>query len=213
MHPSSRGSLTKQTRDSVTRDNPLRSAPRQVRIVGGQWKRSLLPVPDVDGLRPTPDRVRETVFNWLQHLAAVDATTRGLDLFAGTGALGFELASRGAGSVLLVESNPVALQNLHAVRQRLDAMQTEIIAGDGLAVATRMAPSSFDVVFLDPPFDAGLQRPALAAARRLVTPAGWIYLESPEPLAATEAAAAGLEVVRASRAGRVAFHLLRVTSA
>ena len=76
-----------------------------------------------------------------------------------------------------------------------------------------MAASSFDVVFLDPPFDTDLQRPAMAAARRLVAPAGWIYLETPEPLPATEAAAAGLEVVRASRAGRVAFHLLRVLSA
>ena len=94
MHPSSRSIVTKQLRDPVTRDNRPSSLPRQVRIVGGLWRRSLLPVPNVEGLRPTPDRVRETLFNWLQHLAPVDATTRGIDLFAGTGALGFELSLR-----------------------------------------------------------------------------------------------------------------------
>ncbi len=90
----------------MTAGNRLRGAPRQVRIIGGQWKRTPLPVPDVVGLRPTPDRVRETLFNWLQHLLPDSSSLRGLDLFAGTGALGFELASRGARYVLLVESNP-----------------------------------------------------------------------------------------------------------
>jgi 16S rRNA (guanine966-N2)-methyltransferase len=213
MHPSSRASVTKQPRDPVTRDNRLHTAPRQVRIVGGLWKRSLLPVPDVEGLRPTPDRVRETLFNWLQHLAPVDATTRGIDLFAGTGALGFELASRGAGSVLLVESHPRALEGLRATRKRLAAGQTEIIAGEALAVAAGLPAASFDVVFLDPPFGAPLRRPALDAARRLVAPRGWIYLETPDPFGTDEAAAAGLEIVRSGRAGRVAFHLLRLPSA
>jgi 16S rRNA (guanine966-N2)-methyltransferase len=213
MHPSSRSILTKQLRDPVTRDNRPSSLPRQVRIVGGLWKRSLLPVPDVEGLRPTPDRVRETLFNWLQHLAPIDATMRGIDLFAGTGALGFELASRGAGSVLLVESHPRALEGLRATRRRLAADQTEIIAGDALAVTAGLPASSFDIVFLDPPFGTHLRRPALDAARRLVAPHGWIYLEAPDPLATGEAAGAGLEIVRSGRAGRVAFHLLRLPSA
>ena len=213
MHPSSRSIVTKQLRDPVTRDNRPSSLPRQVRIVGGLWRRSLLPVPDVEGLRPTPDRVRETLFNWLQHLAPVDATTRGIDLFAGTGALGFELASRGAGSVLLVESHPRALEGLRATRTRLAADQTEIIAGEALAVAAGLPAASFDVVFLDPPFGAPLRRPALDAARRLVAPHGCIYLESPDPLDNDEAAGASLELVRSGRAGRVAFHLLRLPSA
>ncbi len=213
VHPSSQASVTKQVRDPVTRNNPLRDAARQVRIVGGRWKRSVLRVPDVDGLRPTPDRVRETLFNWLQHLAPIEPSTRGIDLFAGTGALGFELASRGAGSVLLVESHPLALQGLRATRARLAAEQTEIIAGDALTVAAGLPTSAFDVVFLDPPFSAPLQSPALDAARRLVAPHGWIYLEAPRPLGPDEAAAAGLEIVRSGRAGRVAFHLLRLPSA
>ena len=197
----------------MTRNKRPRDVPRQVRIVGGLWKRSVLPVPDVEGLRPTPDRVRETLFNWLQHLAPSDATTRGIDLFAGTGALGFELASRGAGSVLLVESHPRALEALRATRERLAAGQTEIIAGDALAVAARLPAASFDIVFLDPPFGASLRRPALVAARRLAATHGWIYLEAPDPLDTDEAAAAGLEIARSGRAGRVAVHLLRSPSA
>lgn len=213
IHPSSKASVTKQPRASVTRENALRAAPRQVRIVGGRWKRSVLRVPLIDGLRPTPDRVRETLFNWLRHLAVIDGSTRGIDLFAGTGALGFELASRGAGRVVLVESHPAALDGLRATRTRLLASQVEILAGDALAVAAALPAASFDIVFLDPPFAASLQRPALDASRRLVAPAGWIYLEAPEPLAAGEAAHAGLEVVRSARAGRVGFHLLRPASA
>jgi 16S rRNA (guanine(966)-N(2))-methyltransferase RsmD len=184
-----------------------------VRIVGGAWKRTPLTVPDVPGLRPTPDRVRETLFNWLLHLVVDPGRLRGLDLFAGTGALGFELASRGARSVVLVESHPRALELLHATRARLDARQVEIMPGDALTVAARLPASAFDIVFLDPPFDAALQAPALAAAHRLVAPGGLIYLEAPAPLADEQARQAGLEIVRQARAGRVAFHLLRLPSA
>lgn len=197
----------------MTAQQRLRGAPRQVRIIGGLWKRSPLPVPDVAGLRPTPDRVRETLFNWLQHLRPDFSTLRGLDLFAGTGALGFELASRGARSVLLVESNPQALHSLRATRERLAAAAVEVRAGDGLAVAAALAPGSFDVIFLDPPFDAGLQGPALAVARRLLAAGGLLYLEAPAALAPEQAQQAGLEVVRSGRAGHVSFHLLRPPTA
>jgi 16S rRNA (guanine966-N2)-methyltransferase len=191
----------------------LREAPRQVRIIGGQWKRTPLRVPDVAGLRPTPDRVRETLFNWLRHLRPNSSALRGLDLFAGTGALGFELASRGAQSVLLVESNPRALESLRATRERLSASAVDVRPGDGLSVAAQLAPGSFDVVFLDPPFDADLQSLALIAARRLLAVGGLVYLEAPAALTPGEAQRAGLEIVRSGRAGQVAFHLLRQPSA
>ena len=141
----------------MTERDRLRRPPRQVRIIGGRWKRTPLPVPDVAGLRPTPDRVRETLFNWLQHLRPDLSALCGLDLFAGTGALGFELASRGARSVLLVESDPQALESLRATRERLAATGVEVRPGDGLSLATALAPGSFDVIFLDPPFGSGLQ--------------------------------------------------------
>jgi 16S rRNA (guanine(966)-N(2))-methyltransferase RsmD len=188
-------------------------APQKVRIIGGQWKRTPLPVPEVEGLRPSPDRVRETLFNWLQHLLPDFSPLRGLDLFAGTGALGFELASRGARSVLLLESNARALEALRATRTRLAADAVEMRAGDALAVAATLPTAAFDVIFVDPPFDAGLQEVALRAARRLLADGGLIYLEAPAPLTPDEAAQAGLEVVRAGRAGQVSFHLLRPATA
>jgi 16S rRNA (guanine(966)-N(2))-methyltransferase RsmD len=180
-----------------------------VRIIGGQWKRTPLPVAEVAGLRPTPDRVRETLFNWLSHLCPDIAAVSGLDLYAGTGALGFELASRGARSVTMVESSSKALAALQALRVRLDARQVDVIPGDALTVAARLPAAAFDIVFLDPPFDSPFQAPALAAARRLVTPEGLIYLEAPTALTETRLRELGLELVRAGRAGRVAFHLLR----
>lgn len=183
--------------------------PRQVRIIGGRWKRTPLPVADLPGLRPTPDRVRETLFNWLEHLYPEFATLSGVDLFAGTGALGYELASRGARSVTLVESNAKALDALRAVRTRIEARQVEIVAGDALSVAARLPAAAYDVVFLDPPFDSPLQAPALAAACRLLKPEGIIYLEAPAPLDEGLLKGAGLALVRAGRAGSVAFHLLR----
>jgi 16S rRNA (guanine(966)-N(2))-methyltransferase RsmD len=197
----------------VARSPRLRRAPQRVRIVGGTWKRTVLPVPDLPGLRPTPDRVRETLFNWIAHLIPDTSAIKGLDLFAGTGALGFELASRGARSVVLVESHREALDLLQATRARLAASQVDVVAGDAFAVAARLPESSFDIVFLDPPFEATVHGEALAAARRLVRPEGLIYLESPVALADEQLRAAGLELVRRGRAGRVAFHLLRLPTA
>ncbi|MBY4896539.1 16S rRNA (guanine(966)-N(2))-methyltransferase RsmD [Cupriavidus sp. AU9028] len=184
-----------------------RHAPAQVRIIGGRWKRTPLPVLDAEGLRPTPDRVRETLFNWLgQDMTGMAC----LDLFAGSGALGFEAASRGALEVTLVEANPRAVRQLRDNQQRLDARQIRILQGDAFAVAAQMPAASFDVIFLDPPFGQDWLGPALEHARRLVRPDGAIYVESESPLTGADAPVpSALEIVRHARAGAVHFHLLR----
>jgi 16S rRNA (guanine(966)-N(2))-methyltransferase RsmD len=180
-----------------------------VRIIGGRWKRTPLPVVDAPGLRPSPDRVRETAFNWLSHLVGDFAPLRGLDLFAGTGALGLELASRGAARVTLVERNPVLVAALRKTADRLAATTVSVVAGDALEYARAAADGSFDIVFLDPPFAAGLLPAALREASRLVDGAGYVYVESGAPLDEAAAAECGLQAVRTGRAGQVRFHLLQ----
>ncbi len=186
--------------------------PRQVRIIAGDWKRTPLPVADVDGLRPTPDRVRETVFNWLEHLQHRRWDNRRcLDLFAGTGALGFEAASRGAAEVVMVESHPAALRHLNATRDKLGATQVTIRRGDALAwlTATTALSGSFDLVFLDPPYGRNLLPQLLPACRRLLAPSGLIYAESDQPFAEGEAEwLQGWTIVRADKAGQVHYALL-----
>ena len=180
--------------------------PREVRIIGGQWKRTKLPVADAPGLRPTPDRVRETLFNWLgQDLAG----WRCLDAFAGSGALGFEAASRGAAEVVLVERDRKLAAGLNAVKGRLHAGQLRVENADALAWMARCAPASFELVFIDAPFDSPLADPALAAAARLVVPAGFLYVERGEALAEPALALLGLRLHRHGRAGAVHFHLLQ----
>lgn len=177
-----------------------------VRIVGGRWKRTRLPVSDQPGLRPTPDRVRETLFNWLgQDLAGWDC----VDVFAGTGALGFEAASRGARSVLLVEQERALVARLEATKLRLQATMVQIRRADGVATLAAMAPASMDLVLLDPPFDAALFEPALGAAVRVVRPGGFIYLEAPLPWSEDMVAPWNLALVRHLKAGAVHAHLLR----
>jgi len=184
-------------------------APAHVRIIGGRWKRTPLAVVDAPGLRPSPDRVRETVFNWLAHLLPDLSSVSGLDLFAGTGALGFELASRGAGHVTLVERNPALETQLQLAKRKLGADAVTIVGGDALAFARSAREQSFDVVFLDPPFDSELLAPALEAAARLVSTDGLVYAESGAPLDEEGVAACGLRIIRAGRAGHVHFHLLQ----
>lgn len=204
----------RETRRAATRAAGARSlstrsaAPGRVRIIGGAWKRTPIAVADGAEVRPTPDRVRETLFNWLAHLRPDTASLRALDLFAGTGALGFELASRGARYVLLVERDARLLARLRALKERLGAAQVEIRAGDALAVAGTLEAGSFDVVFLDPPFGAGLLAPALAAVRPLLARGGLIYAEADAPLTDEALRPLGLRIVRGRRAGRVCFHLL-----
>lgn len=180
-----------------------------MRIIGGDWKRTPLPVANVDGLRPTPDRVRETVFNWLEHLQSRRwDKLRCLDLLAGTGALGFEAASRGAAEVVMVESHPVALRHLSATCDKLGATQVKIRRGDALAQLA-VLPGPFDLVFLDPPYDLGLLPRLLPACVRLLAPAGLVYAESDQPFIVSEAEwLAGWDVVRADKAGQVHYALL-----
>ena len=183
---------------------PLRR--HEVRLIGGHWKRSRLPVADAPGLRPTPDRVRETLFNWLgQDLAG----WRCLDAFAGSGALGFEAASRGADQVVLLERDRRLAACLNESKLRLNAGQLRIEATDALTWMARCPPDSFELVFIDPPFDAPLVEPALALARRLVVPQGFVYVEAGQPLRAEVLAAQQLRLHRQSRAGAVHFHLLQ----
>ena len=180
--------------------------PREVRVIGGTWKKSKLPVADRPGLRPTPDRVRVTLFNWLgQTLAG----WRCVDAFAGSGALGFEAASRGAAEVVLLERDAVLVASLTATRQRLGADTVRIERADALQWLARAPAASFDVVFLDPPFDSPLLAPALAAAARTVVAGGFVYAEGPEPADPAAIAAVGLEPWRAGRAGAVHFALMR----
>ena len=177
--------------------------PREVRLIGGQWKRSKLPVADRPGLRPTPDRVRETLFNWLGH----DLNGwRVLDAFAGSGALGFEAASRGAAEVLLLERDPALVASLWASRQRLGAQMLLVERADAMAWMTAAVAERFDLVLLDPPFDAGLGAAALALAARLVAVGGFIYLESAVPIDRCPEACL---LHRASRAGAVHAQLFR----
>lgn len=159
---------------------PATEHPGEVRLIGGQWKRSKLPVADRPGLRPTPDRVRETLFNWLGQ----DLTGwRVLDAFAGSGALGFEAASRGAAEALLLEQDAALATSLQAVKQRLGAATVTVLRTDALAWMARCAPARFELVLLDPPFQ-GAQLPlALAHAAALVVPGGFLFVESGEPLA------------------------------
>jgi 16S rRNA (guanine(966)-N(2))-methyltransferase RsmD len=180
-----------------------------VRIIGGRWKRTPLPVADAPGLRPTPDRVRETLFNWLAHQVPDLSPVRGLDLFAGTGALGFELASRGAAQVTLVERSPALAAELERTRAKLGADHVRIVRGDALSVARSLGDASFDVIFLDPPFDDGVLPAALDACVRLLRADGVIYVEHRGDLLPDTVAALGLTALRASRAGQVRFALLQ----
>ncbi|MDT6962426.1 16S rRNA (guanine(966)-N(2))-methyltransferase RsmD [Cupriavidus sp. SZY C1] len=205
MNSQSRPSPAPRGRTSLSRQP--RQTPAQVRIIGGRWKRSLLPVLEAEGLRPTPDRVRETLFNWLgQDLTGLAC----LDLFAGSGALGFEAASRGAATVTLVEANPRVAKQLRDNQYKLDAPQLRVVQADAFAAAAQMPADSFDVVFLDPPFAEDWIGPALEHAARLTRPGGVVYVESDKALVGADAPVpASLEVVRQARAGAVHFHLLQ----
>ncbi len=179
----------------------------EVRIIGGQWKRTRLPVAQRPGLRPTPDRVRETLFNWLgQDLSGWHC----LDAFAGTGALGLEAASRGAASVLLVEQDAGLVAQLHQHQQRLQANTVRVQRGDALAALRQVAGQGLDLVFLDPPFDqTALFVPAVQAAAAALAPQGFIYLEAPSAWTQEQLAPLGLALHRHLRAGVVHAHLLQ----
>lgn len=170
-----------------------------VRIIGGEYRSRILHFPDVTGLRPTPDRVRETLFNWLgQRLHGLAC----LDAFAGSGALGFEAASRGAARVVMLERDSKARDALRQNAGLLRASQVEIVQMDAVAYLAA-AGELFDVIFLDPPFDKDLLAPAMQCAATRLRPGGKIYAESPAPLRPDK-----FTVLRQGRAGLSHFCLL-----
>lgn len=172
-----------------------------VRIGGGQWRSRLLRFPDVPGLRPTPDRVRQTLFNWLgQDLEGLIC----LDLFSGTGALGFEALSRAADKVVLVEQSLPAYKSLLENKKMLDAAKAEIVHSDALQflAANRQR---FDVVFLDPPFNQGWLPRLLPLMQAHLAPKGLLYVEAEQPMQGD----AGWQVWKHGRAGNVYYHLLK----
>jgi len=180
-----------------------------IRIVGGDYRRTPIPVVDAAHLRPTPDRVRETLFNWLGHQWGGRFDDKSvLDLFAGSGALGFEAASRGVAFVQMVEHHPGAVAALRALRNKLGAQQrVRVHAGDAHAVLQRL-DARFDLILLDPPFaQDGLVRLWDKLPARL-TPAGLVYAEAPNALQAPD----GFTLLRQARAGQVHFHLLACTA-
>lgn len=179
--------------------------PGEVRIIGGLYKRTKLPVANKPGLRPTPDRVRETLFNWLgQDLSG----WRCADVFAGTGVLGFEAASRGAASVLVCEQDAGLALQLQALKTRLKAAAVQVERGDGVSALRRVSSGSLQLVLLDPPFESALFDTALKAAAQAIAPTGLVYLEAPKPWTNEELAPLGLQVHRSGKAGAVHFHLL-----
>ncbi len=182
------------------------SPSHEVRIIGGQWKRSKIKVLDRPGLRPTPNRVRETLFNWLgQDLRS----WRCVDAFSGTGALGFEAASRGAQSVLMLEQDPQLVTLLLETQKRLKAQTVQIQKGDAMMALQRLAPNSLDLILLDPPFEASYFEKALHFAANALVPEGWVYLEAPEHWTDEAIQACGLEPVKYMKAGAVHAHLLQ----
>ena len=208
--PSKRPALSGAARHAAAKKpkNPAPKGPpsHEIRIIGGQWRRTRLKVLDKPGLRPTPDRVRETLFNWLGQ----DLTDwRCVDAFAGTGVLGLEAASRGAASVLMVEHDAVLVRDLQDNATRLKAGMVSVQRGDGVAALLRLPPSSVDLVFIDPPFDSPLFEPALKAAARAVPVGGWIYLEAPVAWPVNALLALGLQCERHLKAGAVHAHLLQ----
>jgi 16S rRNA (guanine966-N2)-methyltransferase len=185
------------------------SGPGRLRIIGGRYRGRRLPIPDQPGLRPTADRVRETLFNWLTPALP---GARCLDLFAGSGALGLEAASRGAGEVLLIERNELVVRQLRANVLTLDATIVQVIRADALAWLNG-APRPFDLVFLDPPFADGLLAPACAllAGHGWLAPGARVYLET-AARAGFPPLPAGWELIREGTAGEVRFGLALVTT-
>ena len=195
----------------------LAKAPHVVRIIGGQWKRTRLAVADKPGLRPTPDRVRETLFNWLASLAGAGGGElpgwHCVDAFAGTGALGLEAASRGAASVLLCEQDAELVAQLQLQKGKLSADAVRVERGNGVTALERTVAGSLHAVFLDPPFEnPALYAPALRAAARALRPEGVVYLESARRWGDDELSALGLAVYRHLKAGAVHAHLLQAAA-
>ena len=174
----------------------------KVRIIGGELRSRMISFPDAEGLRPTPDRVRETLFNWLGQ------TLHGrtcLDLFAGSGALGFEAASRGAEQVVMVEMNRKVLRALQDNVKKLGCVNVSVLGQDGLEFALRDA-HKYDVIFLDPPFHSDHLPRLLGILPQRLNENGVVYVESGTVLAVPPP----WQMIRSGKAGQVHYQLLQV---
>jgi 16S rRNA (guanine966-N2)-methyltransferase len=182
-------------------------APNRLRIIGGRWRGSRIEFPPLAAIRPSPDRVRETLFNWLQQ-PIVGA--RCLDLFAGSGALGLEALSRGAAHVTFVDREPQIGRHLAQTLERLGSREAAVAVEDAQRFLQR-SPQPFDVVFLDPPFDSALlDEIASRLQQGWLTPGAYIYVECPADRSLATLPARWL-VQRTKRAGQVGYHLLRAS--
>lgn len=182
---------------------------KYIRIVGGQFRRTPIEVIEADGLRPTPDRVRETLFNWLNFFWQGEFKgKRVLDLFAGSGALGFEAASRGVAYVQMVEQHPKAVAALRALRDKLGAQAVRIHAGDAKHVAERLEAARFDLIFLDPPFGKNWLEELWPILPNLLEPNGLVYIEAEKPIFVPEQ----YDLLRQDRAGAVHYHLIQIAA-
>lgn len=195
-------------RSSKQRSNrPLDNRQSRLRIIGGQWRSRLLPIADLPELRPTPNRIRETLFNWL---APTLAGARCLDLFAGTGALGLEALSRGAGQAIFIEQDPQACQGIDAALASLQAQSRALtITGDGCHAHQHIEAGSINLVFIDPPFDKDWHEQALQGVQACLARHAVIYLEYPiERAEAIQSwLASDYMITRQAKAGRVGYCL------
>ena len=196
--------LMPRTVGKKTAQKSSSQGPNRLRIIGGRWRGSRIVFPPLAAIRPSPDRVRETLFNWLQQ-PIVGA--RCLDLFAGSGALGLEALSRGAAHVTFVDREPQIGRHLSQTLERLGSRAATVVVEDAQRFLSRPA-QPFDIVFLDPPFDSGVLEQVGGRLQGWLAPGGYVYVECPaeRSLAILPAHWA---VQRTKRAGQVGYHLLR----
>lgn len=195
---------TRQPRKSSA--DPAQRAPNRLRIIGGRWRGTRLQFPPLAAIRPTPDRVRETVFNWLQ--SAIPGAVC-LDLFAGSGALGLEALSRGAAAVVFVDRQPAIGRYLRETLQRLDCTAGEVQVMDAQQYLRR-PQHRFDVVFLDPPFAQDMLSPVCAQLQQggFLSPNAYVYIERAADMGAPTLPQ-GWRLIRSKQAGQVGYHLAR----
>lgn len=193
-------------RASQRRSDTPAAQQSSLRIIGGAWRGRRISIVDTPGLRPTPDRIRETVFNWL---APIMDGARCLDLFAGTGVLGLEALSRGAGSALFIEQQTAAARALETSLSALGGQDRAVVYRAN-ALATSLG-GPFDIIFIDPPFADGLHARALDSAQSALAPHGRIYLEYPIGQRKTvhDLLKDRFELLREKKAGQVGFCLVR----
>ena len=204
--------MPKRSSSSLPKAVKLANKPSQLRIIGGQWRGRKLAIADVDGLRPTGDRIRETLFNWLQGNIV---ERHCLDLFAGSGALGLECLSRGAAKVFLLEKHPVAVTQLRQHCERLDASNGEIVKCDALEWIEKASKeagkniSPIDIAFIDPPFAANLWTAVIDSLESsgILSPTAIIYIESPKEQVITTPP--HWELTKEKRTGQVCYRLFQ----